>query len=103
LDGSIRILDPTTGAERGKLTSGRVPAAVLAVAPDGRTLASVAPKRVENKLEWEIWVWDLATRQPKGPAHTVAGDGIALGYTPQGRLWVATQQEGAVAAVKEMP
>ncbi len=102
-DGSIRILDPATGKERDRLTGPVAAPLLLEISADGRTLASATSRRTQGKLEWEVWTWDLQTRKPKRPAHPVTADGIALRFTPDGRLWVAAHQQGAVLPVKEIP
>jgi WD40 repeat protein/serine/threonine protein kinase len=77
-DGTVRLWDPETGAEKAKLDGSHGEVNCVSFAPDGRTLASCGDDSV-------IRIWDLATLAPPKELHAHKGEVTVAEFSPDGR------------------
>jgi RNA polymerase sigma factor (sigma-70 family) len=83
LSRAVVLWDPATGKERGRLPVGRTTASNAGWSPDGTRLASATDSR--------LWVWDVKTQKPLGPAEPGHEGSIsAFAFGPDGRLYTAS-------------
>jgi WD40 repeat protein len=82
----VRLYDVATGAVTAELNHDQADFSFVALAPDGRTLATINHVR-QAPPEAQVEVWDIPTRQVK---HKLTAEGLtdAIGVTfsPDGRL-----------------
>jgi RNA polymerase sigma factor (sigma-70 family) len=77
-DPSIRLWDAETGVEQGRLGGHAGAITSLALAPDGRTLASTGQ-------DGAVKIWDLAARVERRLLRIPAGEALVVVFSPDGR------------------
>jgi WD40 repeat protein len=81
-DGTVHFVDPASGAETRTLKTGGGPALVVAVSPDGSTLATALPIRV----------WDLHTLNKRFTLQSLGQLGLA--FSSDGRKLCSAESTG---------
>jgi WD40 repeat protein len=101
--GAVRLWDPATGQMLGEPLAGHVYEVYgLAFTPDGETLASgscaeVNPDYYYECLRGDIILWDVAAREPRGPAFSLpSGNVTTLAVSPDGKTLAAGGNYGVI-------
>jgi WD40 repeat protein len=94
LAGSVRVWDPTTARPLGVIRPGG-PIALMAISPDGRSLATAAWGSLDLLV-----VWDLKSRRRRRswPTANQAKQVKALAFTPDGEAVLAYGNDGRLRA-----
>ena len=80
-DGTVRLWDAASGRQQRVIREAG-PVHVLAISPDGKTLATGVQAPVEG-----VSLWDLATgrKRQDWPEHGAIIGAVALAFSPDGR------------------
>jgi Tol biopolymer transport system component len=90
IDGSLRVLDPTSGQQSGQLMFHTSPVQTAAFSPDseGRLLLA-------GCADGTAWLWDRASSRPLGPPFVHGKDLVAVAFRPDGQTIVTTASDGS--------
>ncbi|MEU6720172.1 WD40 repeat domain-containing protein [Nonomuraea sp. NPDC046802] len=89
-DGVVRLADPQIHLQLGTPMAAQ---SVVALSPDGRTLATGAPGEKNPAIQ----LWDVATQRPTGPPlvpEGARGSVSAIRFTPDGRTLLTSGMDG---------
>ena len=86
-DGVVRIWRSADGVQLGTLEGHGFPVNALAVAPDGRTLASASTDET-------VRLWDLATGETRATLYGHEGPVLALAFAPDGQTLASGGADG---------
>jgi WD40 repeat protein len=88
-DGTIRLVDRTTGRTRGVFASHRGPVTVITFSPDGRLMGS-------GGTDGTVPVWNLATRRLDGAPFRASGSVYGTAFSPDGKNLALASTEGTL-------
>ena len=88
-DGTVRLWDPATGAEKAALTGHAGRATAVAFSPDGRRLASAS-------TDGTVRLWDPATGAEQAALTGHSGRVNAVAFSPDGRRLASASEDGTV-------
>jgi eukaryotic-like serine/threonine-protein kinase len=102
-DPVIRIWDAATGALAGELKANTLNVEQIALAPDGKTLASAGQDGVGEGVpgnDGTARLWDLATRQCRRVFRSRDGRCLALAFSPDAKLLATGSRDRTVRVWK---